>query len=307
MPRDTNGKLTLLLFIEPSGEPNAEFPIDAGADHEKKQRPHHSVLRYACNLADQHVNKELNTIAAFLSDDAGLIGALMKPRELNCQVAMVPGGITNRMVRQLGILSADRIPNIFLLRRDGTIAWHASGLPFADSAEWVDFLAMKLQVEVCEVEHGYKALTQSDFETAARTFAGPFRRAEPDRHRWRAPRHHGRALALMGLKDWEAALEAIDIAIDAHYLPHVYTKNRWLTDWRAYVSQFPIDEPCERISQLWQTKIAVLDRLGRGDEAAALRKRRRGPIKKCRREPYASFHDKLEAWRVNHQETAKSP
>ena len=32
LPQDTHGKLTLLVFVEPSAEPDAEFPIDVGEE-----------------------------------------------------------------------------------------------------------------------------------------------------------------------------------------------------------------------------------------------------------------------------------
>ena len=68
LPKDTNGKLTLLVFVEPSAEPDAEFPLDLGEGEDKK--PHHHYLQFACDLADKHVNKDVTTIVAFLSEDA---------------------------------------------------------------------------------------------------------------------------------------------------------------------------------------------------------------------------------------------
>ena len=54
-----------------------------------------------------------------------------------------------RPVRRLGIVSADRVANVFLLRRDGTIAWHTSGLKYkaAFSHVFSVYLAMKVQIE----------------------------------------------------------------------------------------------------------------------------------------------------------------
>ena len=78
------------------------------------------------------------------------------------------------MVRRLGVLSADRIPNVYLLRRDGSVAWHASGLPYEDGEEWVALLAMKVHIEICEVETAYEALKNGDFKRAAQVFTGPY-------------------------------------------------------------------------------------------------------------------------------------
>ena len=60
LPKDTNGKLTLLVFVEPSAEPDAEFPIAVGEGEDKK--PHHHYIQFACDLADRHVNKGVTTI-----------------------------------------------------------------------------------------------------------------------------------------------------------------------------------------------------------------------------------------------------
>ena len=67
-------------------------------------------------------------IAAFLTDDANRVQALIKNNEWPCQAVMLPGGLANPIVRRQGILSADRVPNVLLLRPDGTILWKLSGI-----------------------------------------------------------------------------------------------------------------------------------------------------------------------------------
>jgi len=306
LPRDTNGKLTLLVFVEPSAEPNAEFPIDA--DGEGKDKKGHSFLKYACDLADKHVNKDVTTIAAFLSEDAERIDALMKTRELTCQAAIVPGGLANPMVRRLGVLSADRIPNVFLLRRDGSIAWHASGLPYEDSAEWVALLATKVHIETCEVETAYEALEKGNFKEAARVFGGPYLPWPPDRYGWRSPRYHGQALAYMGLKDWNAALESIEKAIDAQKLRYFrglrYDKNA--ANWRKEAAKVTINHPDDTLVELWAVRAEILDKLGRRDEAAQMRKRSAEPAKPDAPSVYKLFHERLKDWLKQHRmETQK--
>ena len=299
LPRDTEGKLTLLVFIEPSADADAEFPMEANRERDERKSPH-SVIRYACELADSHINKEVNVIAAFLSDDADRINAHMKARALTCRAAMVPGGIRNPLVQRLGILSADRIPNVFLLRRDGTIAWRASGLPYGDSMKFVFLLAMKVHIEVCESETAYKALARGDFKTAARIFAGPFAPREPDRYRWRGPCFHGRALSHIGLRDWNGALADIDTAIDAHKLQH-YPRKRGRRakpeTWRKDMADVVVTSPCDVFSELWVTKAIILDQLGRKGEAAAARRRAAEPVRLDDASSYRVFHERLKALR----------
>jgi len=303
LPRDTAGRLTLLLFIEPPADPNADFPVVL----DRRGKPTTNdmirrVMEYATTLTDTHVNKDVTFVAAFLCDDAKRVESLMKKNGWNCQAAMVPGGLANPMVNRLGVLSADRMPNVFLLRRDGTVAWWTSGLvwkaefgyPFAV------LLGMKVHIEVCEVETAYKALEKGDYAEAARVFAGPFKPALPERYRWRSPRHHGRALALMGLDDWDGALEAIDMSIDDQKLRYFRgRRRRGIQDWRKDAATVLIKETTDVFAELWTVKAIILERLGRKDEAAALRKRAAGPAKAELDSPYKAFHEKLKKFRLD--------
>lgn len=300
LPRDTHGKMTLLVFVEPSADPNAEFPIDIGEGEDKA--PHHHYLQFACDLADRHINKDVTTIAAFLSEDVERINALMKARGLTCQAAIVPGGLTNPMVRQLGVLSADRVPNVILLRRDGSIVWHASGLPYADSEKFVNMLASKVRIETCEMETAYEALKKGDFKQAARVFGGPYLPWDPDRFGWRPVRYHGQALAYIGLKDWDAALESIEKAIDAQKLRYYRERrNKNPEFWRKEAATVTIQNPDDTMVELWAVKAEILGKLGRSDEAAQMRQRAAEPARPDGPSLYKSSHDKLKHWFKQHR------
>ena len=306
LPQETNGKMTLLVFVEPSAEPDAEFPIDVGEGEDKK--PHHHFIQFACDLADRHVNKDVTTIAAFLSEDGERINALMKTRELSCQAAIVPGGLANPMVRRLGVVSADRIPNVFLLRRDGSIAWHASGLPYGDAEKFVHLLAAKVHIETCEVETACEVLEKGNFKEAARLFGGPYLPWNPDRYGWRSPRYHGQTLAYMGLKEWDAALESIEKAIDAQKLRYFSgRRDKNPAIWRKEAATVTINNPDDTLVELWAVKAEILDKLGRRDEAAQMRKRAAEPARADDSSPYKSTHERLKNWLKQHRMETQKP
>jgi hypothetical protein len=104
----------------------------------------------------------MNTRRAFLSDDAELVQALMKKADWPCQAVMVPGGLSNPLAQRLGILSADRIPNIVLLQPDGKILWKISGIvhPQLTGGEklYVFELGMKVNIERFESKSSSSAV-----------------------------------------------------------------------------------------------------------------------------------------------------
>ncbi|MFZ9937330.1 MAG: hypothetical protein ACO3JG_09770 [Luteolibacter sp.] len=309
VPDDTRGKLTLLVFVEPPAVIDTEPELDANGKPIPRKR--YAIMADALDLAERHVNKDVNLVAAFLCDDPAKVEAMIKVEGWTCQAAMVPGGLSNPMVRRLGILSADRIPNPFLLRRDGTIAWDARGLEYKGDGgtQFTMLLAMKVQIEACEVEHACKALEKGDFKEAARVFGGPYLPWPPDRFGWRAPRYHGQALAYIGMKDWKAALESIDIAIDAQKLYYYRAKinDKEAAIWREQAATVTITKPDDILVELWATKAGILDQLGRKDEAAEMRKRAAEPAATSGPGVYQSTHERLKEWLKRHQMETPKP
>ena len=307
VPDDTNGKLTLLVFVEPPAVIETAPELDANG--KPKPRTPNFVMARALELAERHVNKDLDVVAAFLCDDPAKAQAMMKVEGWTCRAAMVPGGLANPMVRQLGILSADRIPNVFLLRRDGTIAWDARGLEYMGGGDlFATLLAMKVQIETCEVEHACKSLEKGDFKEAARVFGGPYLPWTPDRFGWRPPQYHGQALAYIGMQDWKAALESIEMAIDAQKLRY-FPGRRDDGDtvrWREMAATVTVVHPDDILVELWTTKAGILDKLGRKDEAAQMRKLAAEPAKPDAPSIYKSTHERLKNWLKEHpMETPK--
>ncbi len=132
LPEATDGKLTLVMFVEPPVDPGADFPTAINGtiteDSRGNKKEVSGVMQKAFEMADLQVDKEIKVIAAFVCDDRERVKTLMDKLKWPCQAVMVPGGLKSPLLRQLGILWADRVPNIVLLRGDGTIAWTSSGV-----------------------------------------------------------------------------------------------------------------------------------------------------------------------------------
>ena len=295
LPHATGGKLTLLMFVEPPAGANAEFPvlINGAVSEDSRGRKVETlgVMQHAFQLAEQHVRKELNVISAFLSDDTDRIKSLMEKHAWPCKVVTVSGGIANPLVRRLGVLSADRVPNIVLLRPDGTIVWSLSGLvhPQVRSEGIGETLgvisrALKTQIVRYEIERSIAKLELGDHDKAEQMFSGPFKPLErPNPNGWTAPRFHGRALARIQLKRWDAALVDIDTAIEAH---------QWVLNRKNPCV-------CHRVAELLFTKAMVLDQLGRTQASKEARERAAASKFNHPTTRYGRLHDRIEATKSN--------
>jgi len=167
----------------------------------------------------------------------------------------LPHGLAHPTVQQLGILSADRIPNLFLLRPDGSIAWSISGLGYRAfrGPEHAMGLGIISNIEKLRSDVAFKALEAGQFKRAIALFE---QRLPPAKRNdwWTADRLHGRALAYMGLKDWPTALTAIDAAL----------KQR-LADFKGGICK------CHGVVEMHLTKAMILDKLGHDRQAQAQR------------------------------------
>ena len=291
LPQATEGKLTLLMFVEPPADPGADFPTAIGGsvteDSRGRKREVLGGMQRVLELAEQHTRKNIKVIAAFLSDDTDRVKTLMKKHKWPCQVALVPGGMKNPLVRRLGILWTDRVPNVAMLRGDGTIAWTLSGLvhPQLKSEGLGELMTVFSRgiianINVVEIETSIRALKKGDFPEAVQLFSGPFpppKKPNPDG--WTAPRLYGRAVAYMGLKKWDAALADIDAAIEAH---------QW-----AFNRKMPCR--CQIVAELRITKASILEQLGKPQEAKASRQRATTVTRSHSTTRYRLFHDQIRA------------
>ena len=199
IPQDLAGKMTGIVFVEPPEE-------------ESDRSICGSRLK---DFAGQFSKQDVPVIVAFLSEDIDTVKSLVEYCGGSFRAAMVPGGLGNPLVRRLGILSADRMPNPFLLYGDGTIAWWVSGLTYSvemTSMEGAVSASIGINIEKVRTDRAFEALKQGDFKRALLLLGErlpPKLAADP----WTADRLQGCALAHMGLNNWQAALTAIDAAI----------------------------------------------------------------------------------------------
>ena len=71
--------------------------------------------------------------------------------------------------------------------------------------------------------------------------------------------------------------------------------------WRKRVANVTINYPDDSLVELWAIKADILDKLGRKDEAAKMRKRAAEPAKADIPSPYKSTHQRLKDWLKQHK------
>jgi hypothetical protein len=162
----------------------------------------------------------------------------------------LPGGYSNPIINQLGILSADRRENSFLVRRDGTIAWSKNGLDYKRlrSFDNVNSISLYNHIIKTELEAGLDKLREGDYSKAIEYFSGfPVKN---DLNRWYTSLFYGRAIAKYLSKDYEGALSDINTANEEH------------------LNQFnhSVAEPSQCMIYMYSLKAKILKKLNRGTE-----------------------------------------
>jgi tetratricopeptide (TPR) repeat protein len=272
LPQATDGKMTFVAFME--------LPAD-----EESETTQNTLMEQMMDKVDRHETKGIKVIAAFLSNETDRISALVKKNEWTCQVAMVPNGIDNPLVVQLGILSADITPNIFLLRPDGSISWSVSGLTYPIQGTRMSSAiryGLEAHIDVLQMEVAKSALDQGDFKKAVKLFSEVLAPKKRKGDWWATFRFYSRGRAHVGLKNWEDALADIDTAIDAHQ-----------------TFAFGKVHRCELHKEMELYKADILDKLGRGTEAKALRIKSATPTTPHNKSPFGIYTEKRETFRLN--------
>lgn len=242
IPEDASGKMLGIIFAEPSA---------AAPDQS-------NMMELAKGFAEIYAERGVDAVMAFISEDTNTVKSLVTNAGTNFHAALLPGGLKNPLVQQLGILSADRIPNPLLLRPDGTIAWAISGLEycaFGERPEYAIGLAIGSNIEKIRSDAAFDALEKGDFTKALQLFK-EFTPWHAKEDWWLADRLHGRALAYMGLREWKTALTEIDAAI-----------NQRRDDFKSAMCK------CHGVVEMLLTKATILEKLGRGQEAKLERSR----------------------------------
>jgi len=252
LPDDRHGQTLAVIFVEPRDPGD---PVAYSRRFNKARGQHGSA---AAVFADTCRTYDVDVVVAMLGEgsDTGL--ATFGQDGHDVQVAMLPGGLDHPLVRRLGILRADRVPNVLLFRPDGTVAWMTSGLHYPyvqdQGPGWPILLAIANHIEKIRCDAGFEALERGEYQLALERFAA-YQPLEQAHDGWAQDRAHGTALAYMGLQDWPAALEAIRSAI---------AERR-----RAHAGGRPCK--CHGVVEMYLTQAMILDGLARHDEADIIR------------------------------------
>lgn len=264
LPKVTDGKITYLTILE--------LPSD-----EVSEKGQDTLIKLMTRLATEHKPKGIKVIAAFLNNDIAAIKAHVKKHEWTCEVTTLPNGLSNPLVAKYGILSADKNPNIFLLRPDASISWFTSGLDYPVQGSRISSViryGVEAQLNVLQHETAKHALDQGDFKQAVNLFTDVWAPKKIKGDWWATFRYYCRARAHAGLKDWEAALTDIDTAIEAHQTFGFGKVHR-----------------CELHQEMELYKADILDQLGRGIEAKPLRIQAATPTTPHNKSPFGLYTD----------------
>jgi tetratricopeptide (TPR) repeat protein len=117
IPKDTAGKWTVVVFTTKQ-QPGYEHSVKSIMGQMRSLKP----------LVQGRTQGDVKVIAAIFDDEVPPEAAGFNEAALGCPVVMVPGGLNNLLVQELGIMGEQDSPNLLVLRPDGSIAASLSGL-----------------------------------------------------------------------------------------------------------------------------------------------------------------------------------
>jgi len=243
IPTGNTDKVSVVVFVE--------LPVDDRSAAIQKD-----LIAAVARHTSDHIHDNINTIVAFLSDEAEKIRSLVAENRWSCQVALVPNGITSPDVLRLGIFQADRRPNTFVVAGDGSIMWSITGLNH-NSVD-TNGVARRVRDEVRRhdaivADH---ALRKGDFQKALMLCKGSFP-TDPKRPRPPSQRQlFGMARAYKGLKNWKSALENYNSLLGTH---ERYSRTRRCA--------------CHSLQEKLLVRADFLEKLGKAAEARQDRQR----------------------------------
>ena len=168
---------------------------------------------------------DVNLLVAVLTDEVDATKAVVAARknEDDYPIVLVPGGMQNSIVQELGIIEENTRPNIVIIRPDGSVAAALSGMTMSTQhgdvvqnvIEWHDEKAVDA------------ALARNDLDEAKRlafAYAPVADPASSDQKPISVPHLRSRAKVYMAMKQWQAAFDDAEKA----YLA-VNIKAGWLS------------------------------------------------------------------------------
>lgn len=199
IPKDTSGKWTVV------------FLSHNWAKQDRPSQP--SMAKMMATYAENRPFKDLQTVMAVVDDEVETLRALLLEKPLDVPVLVVPNGLRNPIVNQLGVVSEDEAPNALVLRPDGSIAAMLSGTTMQGKARG---RVIQNLIEWQDEQNVIAALAKGEIEKAkeiAFALAPVFDPEAVDEkgRKFKKPKisdaHlRARARVYMAMKNWEAAL-----------------------------------------------------------------------------------------------------
>jgi len=197
---DDSGKWTILVLA------------NSWLEQERSPIPG-TVTRYLNPFIEKRGRDDVQVILAIVDGELGPLQQELMEKPLGCETMVLPGGSSNPLVCQLGLLDEDEQANALVMRPDGSLASFISGLTMTRSKQQL----MQNLIEYQDEKHVDALIAEGQIEQAKRyifELAPPFDPEAVDekgRQLKRPTYSHvhlrARAKVFLALNDRKAALE----------------------------------------------------------------------------------------------------